>query len=200
MRRHLAQVGLVLTVGLLAIFFALQTPALAQKGLPPTAVPPKGIIPTPPSKQSAPSSNQETLAPTGGSSPDYSQSGYQARGAHAGETITYILTIRNVGTGPGTATIAQVYPPTNTVYVVGSAQVLGGGSLNATASLIVWSGTVNNNASVTITYRVVLPNSIGTLVESRVSIYDPGLIASVNLNNQLTTQAKTGGPDGFGYT
>ncbi len=200
MTKRLAQIGLIILIALIAVAFAVQMPALAQKGQPPTPVPPKGITPTPPAKQPAPSSDQESLAPAGGGSPNYDQSSYQARGTHPGETITYQLVISNIGSIAGTATIANIYPPTNTTYVPGSAHVQGGGSLNATASFIGWTGVVTSAQSVTITYRSVLPNSIGKLVQSHASIYDPGLVASLNLNNQLTTQAKAGGPDGFGYT
>ncbi len=200
MTKRLAQIGLIILIALIAVAFAVQMPALAQKGQPPTPVPPKGVTPTPPAKQPAISSDQESSAPTFIGLPNYNGSSYQARGAHPGETITYQLVISNSGSNPGAATIARIYPPVNATYVGGSAQAQGRGSISVNPSLIEWSGVVTNGKSVTITYRSVLPNSIGTLVQSYASIYDPGLVASVNLNNQLTTQAKTGGPDGFGYT
>ncbi len=194
MNIRVARITCVVVLGFIVTILALQLPALAQDKTPPTPVAKDGT-PTPPQKQvDAPSS------PTGGGSPDYSLSTFTARGTHPGETITYTLVISNRGTNPGAATIANISVPTNATYVPGSAQAQGGGVVNVSGPTIQWSGNVNNGQSVTITFRVVLPNSIGTLVQATATIYDPGLVAVVPLKNSLTTQAPSGGPDALGYT
>ena len=199
MNTRLARLACVVVVGVLLTLIALQLPAAAKDKQPPTPPPPKSVTPTPSPKR--PQVNPSKVsAPNGGGSPDYSFSTFSARGTHPGETITYQLVIKNRGTNPGAATVAQIALPANAPYVASSAQVKGGGSIIVAASSIQWTGVVTDGQSITLTFRAILPGSVGVLVQSTAVIYDPGLVAALTLKNSLTTQAASGGPDALGYT
>lgn len=184
----------------IAILISLSRPALAQDKQPGSPQPAgvKGPTPTPAS-QEKPLPPDRSQAPQIVPGVDYSTSALNARGTHPGEHSLYTLAIANRGSITGAATEAHIQLPANAPYVPGSAQVQGGGTLTVSGSAIDWTGMVASGTSITLTYHVILPGAVGEVVTTTATVFDPGLPAVLSLENTLTTQAPTGGPDAFGY-
>lgn len=196
--RHL-YLGVLASLVVMAVIVSFSKSALAQDK--PTATPAVGKVPTP--TPALPYKPQPPLQPEGSNSTnavDYATSSFTARGTHPGENIVYSLIVANTGSTKGAATEVNITVPSNAHYVSGSAQVQGGGALSVHNKLIQWAGAVSSGANITITFHVVLPTTIGTGVTSKATIFDPGLPASITLENSLKIQAPSGGPDAFGYT
>jgi uncharacterized repeat protein (TIGR01451 family) len=121
---------------------------------------------------------------------------------HPGDVATYTLRVRNSGTAPSTITTVSDPIPPGATYVSGSANVQGGGILTANSSGVNWSGTVATSSTVTITYQVQLPVTLGSLLVNTATISDPQASAPVKVTSKDLTvmPAPTGGPDSFGYT
>jgi uncharacterized repeat protein (TIGR01451 family) len=199
----LAAAGLM---GLLPVLFLTSLAGVAQGAGPqPTPTPSKYATPAPaPSKYATPAPT-----PKGGAKPskpavappvDFTSSTIAPRGTHPGERSTYTLVLLNNGSSSAGGAIARASLPGNAAYVGGSASVQGGGSLLVSAANVEWHGVVPAGGSVTVTFQVTLPLSIGTLVTNTVAIYDPLAVLTVNLDSALRVQASTGGPDAYGYT
>jgi uncharacterized repeat protein (TIGR01451 family) len=194
--RHL-YLGVLAVFIVMALIVLFSISALAQDK--PTATPTagKGPIPTTTFPQKPP---QQPENPSTINGVDYSTSSFTARGTHPGENSTYTLIVANTGSKTGAATDVNVAIPSNANYVSGSAQVQGGGVLSAHYKAIQWLGSISSGTSITITFHVDLPTTIGTSVSAKATIFDPGLPAIMTLANSLTVQAPAGGPDAFGYT
>jgi uncharacterized repeat protein (TIGR01451 family) len=121
---------------------------------------------------------------------------------HPGDVATYTLRIHNNGSASGSSTTLTDPIPAGATYVNGSANVLGGGTLTANGSGVNWSGTVSVSSTVTVTYRVKLPTSLGSVLVNTATIADPQAVAPYVMKNSdlRVLPAPTGGPDAFGYT
>jgi uncharacterized repeat protein (TIGR01451 family) len=197
--RGLLACGIAILMGL-GMVVLLFMPVLAQGGSPAGPSGPKGPTPTPTAKIPPTPIGPRFAAPAGVGFVAFDGSSYTARGTHPGEIITYTLAVSNTGNSPSLATEVKTHVPANTVYVLNSAHVQGGGVLSVNGGAINWTGVISDGKVVTITYRTRLPGVIGTVVSATATVYDPGAAAVVVLANRLTIQAPTGGPDAFGYT
>ncbi len=196
--RHL-YLGVLAFLVVMALIVSFSISALAQGK--PTATPAVGKEPTP--TPALPNKPQPPLQSEGSNSinaVNYATSSFTAHGTHPGENIAYSLIVANTGSTTGAATEVNISIPSNTNYVSGSAQVQGGGALSLQNKLIQWAGAVSSGTNITITFHVVLPTTIGESVASKATIFDPGLPASMTLENSLKIQSPSGGPDAFGYT
>ncbi len=121
---------------------------------------------------------------------------------HPGDTAKYTLVVRNTGTGAGSSTTVVDPIPVGASYVGGSAAVLGGGSLIASSATVNWSGSIAAGSGVTITYQVVVPTVLGSVLTNTATINDGLASAPFIMNNSQirVLPPPTGGPDYFGYT
>jgi uncharacterized repeat protein (TIGR01451 family) len=200
MKSRLFRVEILAMLLGIAVLIALTSPAQAKDKTPATQPPPAknpASTPVAPEKQLPPGQAQGIQINSG---VDYRTSALNARGTHAGETSQFMLTIVNQGSDTGAATEAYIHLPANASYVPDSAQAQGGGTLTASPSMITWMGAVANGSAITITYNTVLPFTLGEAVTTTATIYDPQLPGIMSLENRLTVQPSSGGPDGFGYT
>ncbi len=84
-----------------------------------------------------------------------------------------------------------------------SGHVVGGGLLNASGAGIHWTGSVTAGKSITITFRLNVPTTLGVLFTDTAVISDAHAAAPVTVVNPFPTgvlPATAGGPDTFGYT
>jgi uncharacterized repeat protein (TIGR01451 family) len=93
----------------------------------------------------------------------------------SGQILTYTLNITNTGEMTGAATSLENPIPQGTSYVPGSAGVVGGGTLNATDSLIQWNGSIAENQVVTITFQVSVISMSGDVINTA-AINDPSAL------------------------
>jgi len=122
---------------------------------------------------------------------------------HPGDTPLFTVAARNTSAVNGTSTTVDNPIPPGVSYVGGSGHVVGGGVLNASAAGIHWTGSVTAGQSITITFRLKLPTTLGTFVTDTATISDAQALAPVMLVNPYPLRvlpAPTGGPDTFGYT
>jgi uncharacterized repeat protein (TIGR01451 family) len=199
MKTHHVYLGVMVFLMGIALLLTSNISALAQGK--PTATPAveKGPTPTP----ASPNKPYSSLQPENSNSINavvYNTSSFTARGTHPGENTAYTLIVANTGSTMGSATEVNINVPSNANYVSGSAQAQGGGTLSVYNKLIRWTGAVSSGTNITITFHVVLPTAIGTSITAKATIFDPGLPASMALENSLNIQAPSGGPDAFGYT
>jgi uncharacterized repeat protein (TIGR01451 family) len=196
--RHL-YLGVLAFLVVMALVVSFSISALAQGK--PTATPAVGKEPTPtPALPYKPQQPLQSESSNSINAVNYNTSSVAARGTHPGENTAYTLIVANTGTTTGSATEVNITTPSNANYVLGSAQVQGGGNLSVHNKLIQWTGAVSSGTSITITFHVVLPTTIGVNVTAKATIFDPGLPALMILENSLKIQAPSGGPDAFGYT
>ena len=94
---------------------------------------------------------------------------------HPGEMLSYTLRVVNNGKTPSTISTLSDPMPNGTTYVGGSAQVQGGGLLNANASGVNWSGTVINSQRVTITYNTIIRAASG-FITNTFTLSDPAAV------------------------
>jgi uncharacterized repeat protein (TIGR01451 family) len=122
---------------------------------------------------------------------------------HPGDVATYTLAVRNTGAANGSATTVNNPIPPGMSFVPGSGHVQGGGVLNASGAGIQWAGSVNTGQAVTITFRLTVPTTLGTLFTDTAVISDAQAATPVVVVNPYPMRvlpAPTGGPDTFGYT
>lgn len=79
--------------------------------------------------------------------------------APAGATLNYTIVISNSGTPATTVTMDDILPAELT-YVPGSLSVNGGGLYGATSNVITWTGSINSNNQVIVTFQADLDNNL----------------------------------------
>jgi uncharacterized repeat protein (TIGR01451 family) len=99
-------------------------------------------------------------------------------GMHPGQTVTYTVGVENDAGVPSSISTLSDPIPAGASYVPGSAQVVGGGLLNATSSAVNWQGTVGASKATTITYAVHLNAPSGSITNTA-TINDPQAIIPV---------------------
>jgi uncharacterized repeat protein (TIGR01451 family) len=110
---------------------------------------------------------------------------------HPGETIAYTVGIQNDAAYTSTSTTLSDPIPAGTAYVPGSATVVGGGVLDATASHVDWQGSVGASHFVTVTFDVVLSAPFGPLTNTA-TIADPSAVLPVERSAASPVQPTTG--------
>lgn len=116
----------------------------------------------------------------------------------SGDTATYTLTMTNLGELPGTSTVVTNPIPQGVSYLDGSANVVGGGTLNASASLIEWSGAINQNQAVTITFQVNVLSVSGYITNSA-TITDPAAVQMATISASSSVRITDAGWPMQGY-
>lgn len=120
---------------------------------------------------------------------------------HPSEVVTFTLAVRNSGTADAPGTVVSDPVPSNAVFQVGSASVVGGGVLSSSPSAVQWTGTVTKGQAVTITYQVRLPVTAGSLVTNSATISAPAAALTRLISTTVAVlPTPSGGPDPYGYT
>lgn len=108
----------------------------------------------------------------------------------AGQTIQYILTVRNVGPLPSGEIIVQDVVPTGLTYVSGSMTAVGGkvtaSRYNAATRTVIWTlNAMEPNSAQVLVFRATTPLSIA-LYENQATLSDIGL-AEITYSETVTT-------------
>jgi uncharacterized repeat protein (TIGR01451 family) len=110
---------------------------------------------------------------------------------HPGETAAYTVVIRNNAAVPSSISTLSDPIPGGTSYVPGSAQVVGGGLLNATSTNVSWQGTVAPSQAVTVSFDVVL-DAVSGMLTNTATIDDPFAVFPVEHSARTPIQPATG--------
>lgn len=117
-------------------------------------------------------------------------------GASPGETLNYTITVVNSGDAPATSVVVTDIPDLNGALVVGSVTTDVGtvttGNTAGDTTVAVNVGTLNNGATVTITYQVVINNPLPTGVDELVN---QALITSQEIPDFDSNDPNTPDPD-----
>ncbi|MCI0397455.1 MAG: DUF11 domain-containing protein [Chloroflexi bacterium] len=101
-----------------------------------------------------------------------------------GEILGYTVIISNSGSVPATNVTVTDTLPISLTYQSGSLAVAGGGLYGESNGVITWTGAVNNNAQVIITFNAVLSGDLPVGAEIQNTVYITGL-------NSLITRTAT---------
>ncbi len=95
-----------------------------------------------------------------------------SKNMHPSQTITYTMGVYNNSAAPSSISTLTDPIPAGTTYVPGSAQVVGGGLLDANSSHVNWQGTLVPSYRVTVTYEAKLSAPAG-LITNTATVDDP---------------------------
>ena len=125
----------------------------------------------------------------------------QTYSVHPNDTTVYTITLHNSGNANANAASLNNPIPAGATYFPGSAAVVGGGVVNGNASAVTWNGSVNVSQSVTVTFKITNPNTLGTPVNNVATINDSAAAIPVQVQTHFVTlPPRVGGPDAYGYT
>ena len=113
----------------------------------------------------------------------------------AGQTIQYVMTVRNVGQLASGEILVQDVVPAGLSYVNGSMTAVGGrvtaASYNATTRTVSWTlNAMAANSAQELTYRATTPLSVG-LYENQATLRDTGLSTQTYSENVTTVDGVT---------
>lgn len=109
--------------------------------------------------------------------------------ANPGSTLEYTIIISNSGNLPATDVAMTDTLPAELSYVPSSLAVVGGGLFGEANGTITWTGTVNNNAQIELTFSAIITESVseGQIITNTATITGTGTAIDISASTTIIT-------------